>query len=563
MTPPAVDGSPTTRVHYAGLAAILVAAAVLRTAGASSEGLWLDEGLTLVLAQWPLRDMLLQPTDPSPALYYYLHQLLIPADASLRGIRAISIASGVVSVALIYVLGRLSLGARAGLIAAALLAVWTTHVDYSQEARAYSLLFMLTLVSSIGVVAYARAGTPGARRLALALFGAGNVLSFYTHLTGAFWIAVTSLLVLGIALHARRPRLEVGCVFVAMAVLALPGLYRMTRLGVRPPDFNWLAQPGVQGFADGILGAMGPIGYWENRWIGSGRTVVKLALVATGILALGGALWRWGARLPRYPAAWLVAAYLVVPVLLWAIGCVSTPVFMRRTVLFAAPGPILLIAGLCAVAPLPRLAAATVAGIYLGSTLLYGPMREKPDLRGATRFLEAAAGPRDVVAVCASYAYPALRYHAQTVAGGVVLGAAWSGGLIRLEHGLGADPAWERTYFRTQVYRMLYGRSVRESGQELPVAPGQVLWRVDYHCGEASGAYLDETLERTGFVCAPAWREPRALKRSVEVTRCVSSAAGALRILVREPVRPAAQRPLPDRAARRSVPRDARGARSA
>ena len=99
---------------------------------------------------------------------------------------SMSVRSGVMSVGLIYMLGRLAFGASGGLLAAALLAVWSAHVDYSQEARAYSLLVFLTLLASLGTLLYARAlhriEVPSLgkarRRVGLVLFAVGNVAHF-------------------------------------------------------------------------------------------------------------------------------------------------------------------------------------------------------------------------------------------------------------------------------------------------------------------------------------------------------------------------------------------------
>jgi uncharacterized membrane protein len=171
------------RRHWTMLAAIIVTATVLRVVALDAYGLWNDEALTIVLSNWSIPDMFLLPTDPTPPLYYVLHKLLIPANSPVEVVRSISVAAGVMSVGLIYVLGRLAFGATGGLLAAALLAVWTMHVDYSQEARAYSLLFFLSLLTSVGLLYYARAlqrtaqrgrSDASRRQVALVLFGVGK-----------------------------------------------------------------------------------------------------------------------------------------------------------------------------------------------------------------------------------------------------------------------------------------------------------------------------------------------------------------------------------------------------
>jgi uncharacterized membrane protein len=83
---------------------------------------------------------------------------------------------GVLSVGLIYVLGRLAYGPSGGLLAAALLAVWGMHVQYSQEVDADALLFFLTLLTSVGLLLHARAVHAGAgwATAGLVMFGAAT-----------------------------------------------------------------------------------------------------------------------------------------------------------------------------------------------------------------------------------------------------------------------------------------------------------------------------------------------------------------------------------------------------
>ena len=256
------------------LAAILVAAILLRVVALDAYGLWNDEALTIVLSNWSIPDMFLLPTDPTPPLYYVLHKLLIPANAPVEVVRSISVAAGVMSIGLIYLLGRLAFGAAGGLLAAALLAVWTVHVDYSQEARAYSLLFFLTLLTSLGLLYYARAlqrtAAPGRsdvrrRRVALVLFGVGNVLSFYTHIIATVWIILSSLLLLAIVVREQRiHRAELLSVFGVMAVCASPGIYRLIQQMLAGDEFHWLPQADLADFATTTASVFLPVGLWDN-----------------------------------------------------------------------------------------------------------------------------------------------------------------------------------------------------------------------------------------------------------------------------------------------------------
>ncbi len=290
--------------HRVVLAAIVILAILVRVAAIDTQSLWTDEALTIVLANWSIGDMLLMPTDPTPFLYYAIHKLLLPPDASLFAMRSISLVAGVLSVGLMYVLGRLAYGRAGGLLAAALLAVWSIHVDYSQEARAYSLLFLFTLLTSVGFLYYARVlnAQPADRagiqsdqgKYALALFGIGNVLAFYTHVVSVFWIALTSLMLIALIARRERKRIaEVAVLFLLMALCALPGLYRLMEQMRVGDAFNWVEQRGLVGFVRMCAEIFLPLGLWDT----SGATgidaaaVVKAIVMAAFVAGLGAGCW--------------------------------------------------------------------------------------------------------------------------------------------------------------------------------------------------------------------------------------------------------------------------------
>lgn len=523
------------------LGAILVLAILFRVVALTAQGLWTDEALTIVLSNWSVSDMLLQPTDPTPALYYILHKLLIPANAPVEVVRSISVAAGVSAVALIYLLGRLAFRPAGGLLAAALLAVWTAHVDYSQEARAYSLLFLLTLLASVGLVSYAQAvrqevgqsgkSDRGRRRLALALFCAGNILSFYTHVVASFWIALTSLLLIAAAWRARRAHWpEILAAFGIMAVAAVPGLYRLILQMLVGDEFHWLGQADLPEFVAVTAAVFLPIGLWDNPL--TNATEVKGAaeavVAAVSLAVLGAACWLGRPQLFRSLRAqpvvlWLILAYLIVPALVWLFGFVARPLFMDRTILLAVPGMILLITAVC-LALERHVAAPAAAGailLYCASTLLFGIVREKEDWRGGYAYLAASAAPRDVIAVCPLYNYPALRYHAVLPAGSAVLGIAGDGRLLEVERGLGTNPDWDQTFFRHVWAPGTKGLGV--AAPHLPPArlnlrPGQSIWRVDGHCNPGFSADLDAVLSIARRDAGVAWSKKRKDRGAFGVT---------------------------------------------
>jgi mannosyltransferase len=514
------------------LAATLVAAAYLRVITINAHGLWTDEALTIVLSNWPVIDMLVQPTDPTPFLYYAIHKLLIPANASIEAVRSISLAAGLISVGLMYLVGRLALGAAGGLLAAALLAVWSMHVDYSQEARAYSLLFLLTLLTSLGLLYYAQLlrrtrerkpskADSGRRWFALAIFGAGNVLSFYTHVVSTFWIVLTCLMLLALILREPRTfKAELRAVFGLMVVCAVPGAYWLMQQVLLGHEFHWLRQPSLVGFFDTSATVFLPVGLWDNPLTRSiGATGLIKALVAfVSVIFLGVGLWTgrmWLRRsFKKRPAVlWLILAYLMVPIGVWLFGFAARPLFIDRVILFSVPGMILLITAACLAFGERKAAMAAMAVVLLYgvSALISGSVREKEDWRGAYHYLAGSASPVDVIAICPLYNYPALRYHADAPVGSAVVAVAGNGSLVEIEHGLGTNPGWDKTYFDL-VQAPRFSRqpgAMQGIRSTVNVWPGQSIWRIEGHCNPGFSADLDAALKGISPDPDAAWIQKR------------------------------------------------------
>ena len=83
------------------------------------------------------------------SLYYFLLHGWLLFGGSEFFVRSFSVLFAVASVPAIYLLGRQLFDSRVGLIAAALLAVNAYLVQYSQDARSYSLMVLLGLLSSL------------------------------------------------------------------------------------------------------------------------------------------------------------------------------------------------------------------------------------------------------------------------------------------------------------------------------------------------------------------------------------------------------------------------------
>src|SRR3954449_10040467 len=129
----------------AGLGALVLVSLLLRTTQLGI-GFWIDEGLSVGIADRPLGDI---PEalrkDGSPPLYYMLlHFWLDVAGRGEAGVRALSLLFALLAVPAGYWAGRAVWGtAKAGWFAALLMAFNPFLAQYAQEARMYSMVILL------------------------------------------------------------------------------------------------------------------------------------------------------------------------------------------------------------------------------------------------------------------------------------------------------------------------------------------------------------------------------------------------------------------------------------
>lgn len=172
-------------------------------------------------------------SESAPPLYYVLAWLWTQLTGTAElGLRSLSALAGVATVPVAYLLGLELRGRRAGVAAAALVAVNPMLLWYSQEARAYALLALLTAVATL----YFLRSLDRGRRGDLRRWGVASALALATHYFAVFPIALQALWLL-----RRRGRDALaGLWIVALTGLALAplALHQMS-LG----HAEWIGKP--------------------------------------------------------------------------------------------------------------------------------------------------------------------------------------------------------------------------------------------------------------------------------------------------------------------------------
>jgi uncharacterized membrane protein len=164
------------------MVAITVIAALLRILFLSENGFWHDEILSVQRAQMNDEDFgNLIWGFPNMAFYYWLLHHWIALGDSEFAVRMLSVVAGVAAVIATYFLGARLFGPRVGVISAALLAINAFHIQYSQEARSYSVVVLLLILSALFLVRSIQRPYWGNWMVYAVL----TILSVFTHYFGA------------------------------------------------------------------------------------------------------------------------------------------------------------------------------------------------------------------------------------------------------------------------------------------------------------------------------------------------------------------------------------------
>jgi mannosyltransferase len=196
-----VAGRELTKYTIAVLVIVLVGA-FLRLYHIGAQSLGADDTWSVWVSKLSLHDIVqTTSTDVHPPLYYFLlHYWMAYFGTSELAVKLPSIVFGVLSIIVVYALGRQLFDERAGLLAAFILAVSSFNIRYSQEVRMYSLLVLLGLLSMYFFIRLSRRSTP----LTWAGYVISTTLLLYTHAYGLFLLIAQNLYVVSLLVVSRK-----------------------------------------------------------------------------------------------------------------------------------------------------------------------------------------------------------------------------------------------------------------------------------------------------------------------------------------------------------------------
>lgn len=319
------------------LLAVIAAGSFLRLVGLGHESLWNDELSSWYRSSFPsirqVVDLGVKPDVHPPGYQVLLFCSMRVTGDSETALRLPSAIAGILTIPVLFLIGRKLFGASTGLLGSALLAVSPSHIWLSQEARPYALLILLVCLSVLLLIRLLARVQKGERAspAEFSAFVLLGILLEYTHYFGLLVFLLEAAALLGLSLILRRGRLLAAGAGLAPMVFFLPWLPVAL---AQSSSGSYIALPTLKTFYSLVLQYMG----WSKV-----LTVILLLMVPAGLVMryfFSRARDWLHTRELLVPILWLAAPVLVS----LAISLVSVPVFSVRNMMVSLPAVFLLMA---------------------------------------------------------------------------------------------------------------------------------------------------------------------------------------------------------------------------
>jgi mannosyltransferase len=310
------------------MAVVTLVGAAVRLHRLAGRSLWIDEAASVYFATMPWRPFLrlLWWYQGNMTLYYFLLRGWMHFGDSEFAVRSLSVLFGILAIPAVYALGTRLFDRATGLIAAALLSVHSFHIAFSQEARGYSLLILLLVVTTYALISATESNQEPWRWI---LFAITAALCVYAHIFAILVLAAHAL-----AIVFPRPfRIRFSTVAVTSIVFGFLVAPMAAFVLLHHSDqINWVPRP-----------APGEIVEFLKLLTSQGGVV----LVVAYFVLCGLAFWRadrttdWG---KENWALRLLGLWLVLPPALTLAASVIKPLFFPRYMVMCVPALVLLAA---------------------------------------------------------------------------------------------------------------------------------------------------------------------------------------------------------------------------
>lgn len=190
------------------LLSLTILGCFLRFYNLGYNSLWLDEASTYTFATMSLPGIWQATTggEFNPPLFYWIEHVMLVFGNNEFVLRFIPALLGVLTIPLVYLIGREFYDRNAGLIAAAAVTFSPFLIFYSQEARAYSMMLFFVAAAMLFFLQALRSSD----LKDWALFGVFSALAFWSHFYGI--VLVASLVLFALYKQAGKIRTDISTI---------------------------------------------------------------------------------------------------------------------------------------------------------------------------------------------------------------------------------------------------------------------------------------------------------------------------------------------------------------
>ena len=413
------------------LTAVVTIALWLRVVLLAQSSLWVDEIWSIGISRmpWHVFPWILRNQDPNMPLYYVILHFWMGLGHSEVVVRSLSVIFAVATVPALYALGAYLYDKRVALIATSLMTVHAFHVQWSQEARSYSLLVLLLTLSCLCFAISIRQPRPRN----FVLYVLVSVLAFHAHIFAALVLAAQAASLLFLK-RREVPWKGLLCSAAAIAFLAAPLGFLIVERARNPwLPLGWLPKTSLHVVYDQFYAVAGNADFPGS----SGGKLILGAYVLVCLFALFAWLRSWrseGNSFQSWRTAFLIC-WLGLPIAMLVAASLAQPILMNRYLLICIPALVLFAAQwLRSIRPAAASLVVVVILLALAAARLpqyYRHRAEFQQWKSATDYVLGKQLPGDAAIFCVApgrllFDYYRERYHGPSSPTPAVIYPQWS-----------------------------------------------------------------------------------------------------------------------------------------
>lgn len=388
-----------------------------------SESIWIDEGYSIIFAKLNLFQIIEQTSKDvhTPLYYVILHYWMNLFGDSEFAIRFPSVIFGFLAIPMIYMVGSLIFDKKAGLLSSLILALSIFHIHYSQDARMYSLMALMSLISMYFFIKLTRESS--------FVSSIGYILSstllIYTHYFGLF-IVVSQNIYTSTMFFLQREKLKINLrtwiiLQITLTLLFSPWIVIFVKQILRVKSGFWIPDPTFETLVRSfrmysghyllllflVLSVVSVVQYQQIK--GKIDRIDLFKSVETYV---------WKIRPSDVNNIYLLFVWLLTPIILpFLISKILTPVYWDRYTIGASVAFYILIArGISNINY--RYVKSAVIGIVVIVSLVnvwgYHAETNKEQWRDVANYVDTNAKPGDLILFNADFCQYSFDYHSET-----------------------------------------------------------------------------------------------------------------------------------------------------